>query len=171
MRRDVLSAHAPARIRRRAGREAGRGACGVLSENSGSLGKGFAQSLLVQGEGAVHEVSPHRTAQYRRRGRTQDKTDETDALAIARLLLSEGDTLPEVQRDDLSTELRLLSDHRDNLLAEKTRLINQLHGQMLQVDPSYKEKSGRLTDTRGVTLLSAALTCTTIAGLCCTQIG
>jgi len=99
----------------------------------------------------VHEVSPHRTAQYRRRGRTQDKTDETDALAIARLLLAEGDTLPEVQRDDLSTELRLLSDHRDNLLAEKTRLINQLHGQMLQVDPSYKEKSGRLTDTRGVT--------------------
>jgi len=121
------------------------------SENSGSLGKGFAQSLLVQGEGAVHEVSPHRTAQYRRRGRTQDKTDETDALAIARLLLAEGDTLPEVQRDDLSTKLRLLSDHRDNLLAEKTRLINQLHGQMLQVDPSYKEKSGRLTDPRGVT--------------------
>ena len=119
-------------------------------ENSGSLGKGFAQSLLVQGEGTVHEVSPHRTAQYRRRGRTQDKTDETDALAIARLLLAEGDTLPEVQRDDLSTELRLLSDHRDNLLAEKTRLINQLHGQMLQVDPSYTEKSGRLTDARGV---------------------
>ncbi len=119
-------------------------------ENSGSLGKGFAQSLLVQGEDTVHEVSPHRTAQYRRRGRTQDKTDETDALAIARLLLAEGDTLPEVQRDDLSTELRLLSDHRDNLLAEKTRLINQLHGQMLQVDPSYKEKSGRLTDARGV---------------------
>jgi len=119
-------------------------------ENSGSLGKGFAQSLRVQGEDTVHEVSPHRTAQYRRRGRTQDKTDETDALAIARLLLAEGDTLPEVQRDDLSTELRLLSDHRDNLLAEKTRLINQLHGQMLQVDPSYKEKSGRLTDARGV---------------------
>ena len=62
-----------------------------------------------------------------------------------------GTRSPEVQHDDLSTELRLLSDHGDNLLAEKTRLINQLHGQMLQVDPSYKEKSGRLTDTRGVT--------------------
>jgi len=98
----------------------------------------------------VHEVSPHRTAQYRHRGRTQGKTDETDALDIAWLLLAEGDTLPEVQRDDLSTELRLLSDHRDNLLAEKTRLLNQLHAQMLQVAPSYKEKSGRLTDARGV---------------------
>jgi len=98
----------------------------------------------------VHEVSPHRTAQYRHRGRTQGKTDETDALDIAWLLLAEGDTLPEVQRDDLSTELRLLSDHRDNLLAEKTQLLNQLHAQMLQVAPSYKEKSGRLTDARGV---------------------
>ncbi|MGH2344527.1 MAG: IS110 family transposase [Chloroflexota bacterium] len=52
-------------------------------ENSGSLGRGFAQFLLTQGEGTVHEVSPHRTAQYRRWGRRQDKTDELDALAIA----------------------------------------------------------------------------------------
>ncbi len=120
-------------------------ACYWGIENSGSLGKGFAQFLLAQGETAVHEVSPHRTAQYRRRGRTQDKTDETDALAIARLMLAEGDQLPRVRRDDTSTELRLLSDHRDNMLVERTRLINQLHGQMLQIDPSYKEKSGRLT--------------------------
>jgi transposase len=60
------------------------------SENSGSLGKGFAQFLLSQGETAVCEVSPHRTAHYRRRGRRQDTTDQTDALAIARLLLAEG---------------------------------------------------------------------------------
>ncbi len=45
-------------------------------ENSGSLGKGFAQFLLGQGERSVHEVSPRRTAQYRRRGRKQDKTDQ-----------------------------------------------------------------------------------------------
>ena len=125
-------------------------ACRWGIENSGSLGKGFAQFLLAQGETAVHEVSPHRTAQYRRRGRTQDKTDETDALAIARLLLAEGEQLPRVRRDDTSTELRLLSDHRDNMLVERTRLINQLHGQMLQIDPSYKEKSGRLTAEAGV---------------------
>jgi len=95
-------------------------------------------------------VSPHRTAPYRRRGRTQDKTDETDALAIARLMLADGDQLPRIQRDDTSTELRLLSDHRDNMLVERTRLINQLHGQMLQIDPSYNEKSGRLTAEAGV---------------------
>jgi transposase len=119
-------------------------------ENSGSLGKGFAQFLLSQGEVAVCEVSPHRTAQYRRRGRTQDKTDQTDALAIARLLLAEGEELPHVQQGDLSTELRLVSDHRDNLVTERTRLLNQLHAQMLQLDPSYRERSGPLTKPRGL---------------------
>jgi transposase len=119
-------------------------------ENSGSLGKGFAQFLLAHGEAEVREVSPQRTAQYRRRGRTQDKTDQADALAIARLLHAEGADLPTVQQDDASTELRLLSDHRDNLLIDRTRLINQLHGQMLQIDPGYQARSGALTARRGL---------------------
>ena len=104
-------------------------------ENSGSLGKGFAQFLLAQGQADVREIVPHRTAQYRRRGRSQDKTDAADALAMARLLRAEGELLPQVQADDASTALRLLSDHRDNLVVDRTRLINQLHAQMLQLDP------------------------------------
>jgi transposase len=119
-------------------------------ENSGSLGKGFAQFLLAQGEADVREVVPHRTAQYRRRGRSQDKTDTADALAMARLLCAEGEALPRVQADDASTELRLLSDHRDNLVVDRTRLINQLHAQMLQLDPRYEEQSGPLTQAAGV---------------------
>jgi transposase len=119
-------------------------------ENSGSLGKGFALFLLAHGETDVREVSPQRTAQYRRRSRSQDKTDDADALAIARLLRAEGKQLPLIQADDASTELRLLSDHRDNLVAERTRLINQLHAQMLQIDPCYAERSGALTSRTGV---------------------
>jgi len=119
-------------------------------ENSGSLGKGFAQFLLGSGETAVHEIVPHRTAQYRKRGRNQDKTDHTDALAMARLLQAESGYLPLVERDDASTELRLLSDHRDNLVAERTRLVNQLHAQMLQIDPCYTERSGTLTSRTGI---------------------
>ena len=119
-------------------------------ENSGSLGKGFAQFLLGSGEATVHEIVPHRTAQYRKRGRTQDKTDRTDALAMARLLQAEREHLPLVERDDVSTELRLLSDHRDNLVAERTRLVNQLHAQMLQIDPCYAEHSGTLTSQKGI---------------------
>src|SRR5579875_2832464 len=119
-------------------------------ENSGSWGKGLAQFLLAQGEDDVREVRPQRTAQYRRRGRSQDKTDQTDALAIARVLLAEGAELPQVPVDDLSTELRLLSDHRDNLVVERTRLVNKLHAHMLQLDPAYKAKSGPLTAPAGM---------------------
>ncbi len=119
-------------------------------ENSGSLGKGLAQFLLEQGEGEVREIVPHRTAQYRKRGRTQDKTDTADALAMARLLRAESEYLPQVQADDVSTELRVLSEHRDNLVDDRTRLINRLHAQMLQIDPSYREKSGALTGDRGL---------------------
>ncbi len=125
-------------------------ACIWVIENSGSLGKGFAQFLLIQGEPDVHEIVPHRTAQYRKRGRSQDKTDAADALAMARLLRAETDLLPTVLLDDLSTELRLLSDHRDNLVAERTRLINQLHAHMLQIDPCYEEKRGALTGIAAV---------------------
>lgn len=130
-------------------REDGNVGCWGI-ENSGSLGKGFAQFLLAHGETDVREVSPQRTAQYRRRSRSQDKTDHADALAIARLLRAEGEQLPLVQADDASTELRLLSDHRDNLVAERTRLVNQLHAQMLQIDPCYAEQSGSLTSRTGV---------------------
>ena len=48
------------------------------------------------------------------------------------------------------TELHLLSDHRDNLVAERTRLVNQLHAQMLQIDPCYAEQSGTLTSRTGI---------------------
>lgn len=120
-------------------------------ENSGSLGKGLAQFLLGQGEEQVREIVPHRTAQYRGRGRRQDKSDTADALAMARLLRAEGEQLPQVRQDDLSTEPRLLSDHRDNLAADRTRLINRLRAQMLQLDPSYRERSGPLTHRKGAT--------------------
>ncbi len=119
-------------------------------EHSGSLGKGFAQFLLAPGEVEVREVVPHRTAQYRRRGRSQDKTAIAEGLAMARLLRAEGDTLPRVSADGASTALRLLSDHRDTLVGDRTRLINQRHAQMLQRDPQYQERSGPLPRSAGV---------------------
>lgn len=42
-------------------------------ENSGPLGKGFAQFLLTSGETTIHEIVPHRTAQYRKRGRNRTR--------------------------------------------------------------------------------------------------
>jgi hypothetical protein len=36
------------------------------------------------------------------------------------------------------------------MVGERTRLMNQLHDHMLQIDPTYKEKSGPLTQPQGV---------------------
>ena len=66
------------------------------------------------------------------------------------MLRAETEFLPTIPLDDVSTELRLMSDHRDNLVAERTRLINQLHAQMLQIDPCDEEKSGALASLADV---------------------
>lgn len=57
--------------------------------------------------------------------RTYGKSDPIDALAAARAALREPD-LPTAHLDDASREVRLLMDHRDNLVAERTRVINRL---------------------------------------------
>jgi transposase len=74
-----------------------------------------------------------------------------DDLGPLQVWMAGGCTFRPAQRpDDSSTELRLLSDHRDNLVTDRSRLINQLHAQMLQIDPRYGERSGPLTRAAGV---------------------
>ncbi len=74
--------------------------------NRGSRGKGCARFLLAQGEADVREGVPQRTAQWRRRGRSQEKTDVADALALARRRRAAGEGRPMVQADDARTALR-----------------------------------------------------------------
>lgn len=114
-------------------------------ENSGHFGRAFAQYLLAQGEQVV-EVSPHLTSRKRRRSRDASKSDPHDALAVARVVLQEEDHLPTIAQEDLTTQVRLWVKQRDNLVAERTRLLNQLHAQLTQVDPHYKEHLGKLKE-------------------------
>jgi Transposase len=104
-------------------------------ETSGSLGEGCAPFLPAQGESGARVVRQHRTAPHRRHGPTPDKTDERDALAIARLLLADGRGLLRVPVDDLGTAVRGLRSQRASVMRERTCLFNPLHAQMLQIDP------------------------------------
>jgi len=76
--------------------------------------------LLVAGE-AVVRVPAHLMADARRSGREQGKSDPIDALAVARAALRE-ENLPVARLDGEARELRLLVDHRDDLVAERTRI-------------------------------------------------
>lgn len=124
-------------------------ACGLGTErtwgveNSGHLAHAFAQYVLSQGE-KVLEVSPHLTGRQRRRSRDASKSDPNDGLAVARVILQEGAALPAVASDDETTQIKVLVEQRDNRVAQRTRLLNQLHGQWTEVDPHYKERLGPL---------------------------
>lgn len=85
------------------------------------------------------EVPPQLTAQARRQGRSQAKTDPIDALLIARITLRDAN-LPTVRGDGPLEALRSLVDYRRELLAERTRLSNRLHADLEQLRPGYQTR-------------------------------
>jgi transposase len=80
--------------------------------------------LLVAGE-AVVRVPTRLMAGARRGGRERGKSDPIDALAVARAALREPG-LPVARLDGEARELRLLVDHRDDLVTERTRIQSRL---------------------------------------------
>jgi transposase len=76
--------------------------------------------LLGLGEELVR-VSPKLTVPERRAGRVRGKSDPIDALAVARAALREPD-LPRPQPGEhIHREIKLLVDHRDDLVDERRR--------------------------------------------------
>ena len=106
-------------------------------EGGWGYGRGLAQFLVAAGQ-RVYEVNARLTALGRRRARKTDKTDQLDARAVAQMVRQEGEGLPEIQREDQTTLLELLSTEREAALAEATRLRNQLHAMLLHLDPKYR---------------------------------
>ena len=82
--------------------------------------------LLARGERVVR-VPPKLMAGRRRAARERGKSDPIDALAVARAALQEGvETLPAAQLEGPAREIKLLLDHREDLVAERTRIQNRL---------------------------------------------
>lgn len=78
--------------------------------------------LLARGERVVR-VPPKLMAGRRRGARSAGKSDPIDALAVARAALEEGvETLPVAQLAGPAREVKLLLDHREDLIAERTRI-------------------------------------------------
>ena len=78
-----------------------------------------------------------------------------DARAIAGVLRQEGESLPAVTRDDDSSMLELLTVERDAAVAEATRLRNQLHAHLMQLDPEYRQHLPRFRTVAGLAELRA----------------
>ena len=80
--------------------------------------------LLRAGE-AVVRVPPKLMAGARRGGREAGKSDPIDALAVARAALREPN-LPVATLDGPERDVRLLVDHREDLVATRTQAENRL---------------------------------------------
>lgn len=89
--------------------------------------------LLRAGE-AVVRVPTRLMAGERRGGRDRGKSDPIDALAVARAALREPD-LPVAQLDGKTREVRLLVDHREDLVRERTRIQSRLRWHLHELFP------------------------------------
>ncbi len=94
--------------------------------------------LLARGERVVR-VPPKLMAGARRSARERGKSDVIDAVQIARAALREGlDTLPVAQLAGPELDVRLLVDHRERLVGQRTRLINDLRWGLHDLWPEFE---------------------------------
>jgi transposase len=96
------------------------------------------RDLLTAGQQVVR-VPPKLMAQTRASARTRGKSDPIDALAVARAYLREPD-LSIASHDEVSRELKLLVDRREDLVAQRTSTINRLLWRVHELDPERAPK-------------------------------
>jgi transposase len=103
-------------------------------ENAGGLGRYLAARLAGSGESVV-DVPPKLSARVRvlSSGNAR-KNDGLDAFATA-LAASRNERLAAVDPEAASEVLRLLSERREDLVAERTRALNRLHGFLRDLVP------------------------------------
>ena len=116
---------------------------GWAMENCRQLSRGLERDLLKAGEHVV-QVSPKLMGTSRRSGRELGKSDPIDALAVARVALREPQ-LPVARLEGKSRELKLLVDHREDLVGERTRIQNRLLWHLHELEPGWQIPSGGLT--------------------------
>ena len=98
---------------------------------------GRLERALLKAGAAVVRVPPKLMALTRTSARTRGKSDPIDALAIGRAAVREPD-LPRAEHTHVSRELKLLVDHREDLLGIRTGLQNRLRWRLHELDPEFQ---------------------------------
>jgi transposase len=104
----------------------------------------FERFLVASGERVVR-VPPKLMGQSRRGERTAGKSDPIDALAVARAALREGpETLPAAHLDEAALELKLLLDHREDLVRARSEDQQRLRWHLHDLWPDFELPAGCL---------------------------
>jgi transposase len=134
-------------------------------EDCRHLSRRLERDLLGAGERIVR-VPTKMMAGARKASREYGKSDPIDALAVARAALAEPD-LPVACLDGPARDIRLLVDHRENLVAERTRIINRLRWHLHELDPTWDPPARSFDRAKTMRQLTANLAGQqgTVAGL------
>jgi transposase len=108
------------------------------------------QTLLAAAECLVR-VPPRLTALQRRGGRVRGKSDAIDALAVARAALREPHLDQPRPEEARLRELKLLVDHRDDLVAERAVASRGCAGTCMSSSRLCRFRSVRSIVTSGST--------------------
>lgn len=128
------------------------GECQWGIEGAWGNGRGLAQRLVEAGQ-TVYEINARWTALRRRSARTPGKTDSLDARAVALFVRQEAPELPRVYPEDDTSIIDLLTSEREAAVAEATRIRNQIHALLLQIDPQYRSRLPSLVSKAGLMAL------------------
>jgi transposase len=107
---------------------------------SGSL-----ERFLVASGERVIRVPPKLMGESRRGERSAGKSDAIDAMAIARAALREGpETLPTAHLDERSLQIKLLLDHREDLVKTRSEDQQRLRWHLHDLWPELEIPAGAL---------------------------
>jgi transposase len=96
------------------------------------------RSLVAAGERVVR-VTPSLTGPARKSSRTPGKSDPIDATAVALAALRVGiENLPGAFLDEQTTEIRVITDYRDQIISERTKMINRLRWHLVRIAPEIE---------------------------------
>jgi transposase len=118
---------------------------------------GLERFLLRSGERVVR-VPPKLMAGARKSARDFGKSDPLDADAVARAALREGiGALPQARLSGPEREIALLLDHREDLVAERTRIQQRLRWLLHDLDPTLEIRERSLDQASTLRRLAGRL--------------
>lgn len=119
---------------------------------------GGLERFLVRSGERVVRVAPKLMAGARRSAREFGKSDPLDADAVARAAIRVGiDALPAARLAGPEREIALLLDHREDLVAERTRIQQRLRWLLHDIDPSLEVPERSLGQARTLVRLARRL--------------
>ncbi len=117
----------------------------------------FERFLVAAGERVVR-VPPKLMGESRRAERSAGKSDPIDALAVARAALREGpETLPAAHLDEAALRVKLLLDHREDLVKARSEDQQRLRWHLHDLWPELEIPAAALNGIRWLDRLARKL--------------